>query len=307
MALPFPFRPPPRSAARSSSARRVFLRAIKFIMTMPIEKPTIPTAKTIVTIRPEVVRWSSFFMQIGSPAVFVVHKLPAAQVPIAVIVGVQPIVSPLDIEQTDVDTTFVVEQRSVPVVVAAVVEPVVVGWLDVVELSLVVDEAVVSVVAVVEAAAEEAEESEVVVASVLEGAVVEAAADSVVFSVVFALVLAVFFSVVAASVVPVDSSLLLSSSGTSDSSYPLHSCANHIAPIVASASEQPPSMKHSLISSNLSKSTFAPRHLEIKLLSPQEFLLARSSKLSWAHWLVVAETNVTVVVSSAKIIDLMMN
>jgi hypothetical protein len=142
----------------------------------PIDNPTIPTAKTIKTTTPEVVRWLSFFMQIGSPAVSVVHKLPAAQVPIAVTVGVQPSVFPADTEQTDVDIVFVVEQRSVPVVVAEVAELVVVAVLDVVELSLVVEEAAVAVVEAA-AGAEEAAESDVVVASVLEGATVEAAAE----------------------------------------------------------------------------------------------------------------------------------
>ena len=254
---------------------------MKLSITKATEKPIMPVAKTMMTTSPEMVRWLSFFMQTGSPAAFVEHKLPAAQVPIAVIVGVQPSVFPFDTEQTDVETMFVVEQRSEPVVIADEEELLVVlDVLDAVELSLVVDEAVVAVMeAVEEAAADEAEDSDVVVASVLEGAVVEAAAaaDFVVSSVDFAVFLAAFFSVVAAGVAD-ESTLFLSSRPTSGNSYPLHSYTNREAPTVASASEQPPVTKHCSISLNFSKLILPPRHFEIRLLSPQEFQPPTSSK-----------------------------
>jgi hypothetical protein len=181
-------------------------------------KPRIVAVKTIVTATPEGVRWSSFFIQIGEPAEFVVQRFPAAQVATGMSVEVQPIVSPMSVplvitEQTFVETIFVVEQIKVdelddePVVVVAPeleleLEP------EVVVVMLLVEDAVLAV----EDTDVEVEES-VVVASVDEGdeEVVEDVA-----AVIF-VALAVLFPV-AANVESV-AALLLSSPRPSGSSY----------------------------------------------------------------------------------------
>jgi hypothetical protein len=54
----------------------------------------IPPPKTMATMRPEVVRWSSFFMQLLAPAVGVKQRRPGAQDCMAVTVGVQVTVVP---------------------------------------------------------------------------------------------------------------------------------------------------------------------------------------------------------------------
>jgi len=67
----------------------------------------IPPAKMIVTMRPDVVRLSSLFMQLSAPAVAEKQRRPGAQDCMAVIVGVQVTVVPSLTEHTDVDFVFV--------------------------------------------------------------------------------------------------------------------------------------------------------------------------------------------------------
>ena len=67
----------------------------------------IPPAKTMVTTRPEVVRLSSFFMQLLAPAVGERQRRPGAQDWIAVVVGMQVTVVPAEIEHADVDFMLV--------------------------------------------------------------------------------------------------------------------------------------------------------------------------------------------------------
>jgi len=262
----------------------------------------IPTPKAIVTITPDVVRELSLFMHVPAAAAGLAkHIRPGAQDAIAVTVGKQLSVTPADTEQSEVDFVVVVEQTSVPVVL--VVESVVLAVLNVVESVVVVEEA--AALAVVDGAAADEAESVVVVASVLEGAVVDfAVVAAVVFAVVFAVVLAVVFgsvvdlTSVAESVA--GSCLFLKSSRSSATSFSWHSCANQIAPTVASLSEHPPAMKHCSICSNRSRSTPA-RQLEIFLLHPHEVLATRSSILFCAHSVPVAETMAAVANSARRI------
>ena len=167
-----------------------------------------------------------------------VQRFPGAQEAIVIVVGRQEIVLPAVTWQSSVETVLVVEQRSVPVVVS---------WLPLVVEELEVEEVVVDVV---EAAAlevvvvfdSEVVESEVVDAAALEGA---AAEDAAAVSVVFAGFVAVFsFPVVSLveSVVSVESALLLSSRSPSSRTSVLYSCANHTAPISASAIVHPPAI-----------------------------------------------------------------
>jgi len=174
----------------------------------------------------------------------VVQRFPGAQEAIVIVVGRQEIVLPAVTWQSSVETVLVVEQRSVPVVVSWL--PLVVEELEVEE----VEEVEEVVVDVVEAAAlevvvvfdSEVVESEVVDAAALEGA---AAEDAAAVSVVFAAFVTVFsFPVVSLveSVVSVESALLLSSRSPSSRTSVLYSCANHTAPIFASAIVHPPAI-----------------------------------------------------------------
>jgi hypothetical protein len=183
-------------------------------------------------------------MHVFSPAELVVHRLPAAQDAIAVVVATQERVLPAETEQSDVWTVFVVLQRRVPVVVDRV--------LVVEELELVVEEVVEvvedAVLALVEAVVEsEVVESVVVDAAALEGAaVLEAAADdSVVFAVVLAdaeVFLSLVFSVADFELESVESALLLNSRSSSSRTAARYSCANHVAATVASAFEHAPAI-----------------------------------------------------------------
>lgn len=187
-----------------------FLTAFAYTTIRAIVTATIVVPKITATARPEGVRWSSRFIQTSAPATLEKHIFPGAQVPIAVTVGMQPRVLLSETEQSFVDLVLNTEQAKLPVVVGWVV--VELALVDVVVLlSLVVEVAVVSVLV---AAADETLESDVVVASVLEGAVVEAAADAMVVSAavvfsaeVFAVVLslAVVFSWVVESPFVVES------------------------------------------------------------------------------------------------------
>lgn len=185
----------------------------------------IATPKTIVTIRPEVVRLLSLCMQTSAPAVSVKQIIPAAHDAISVVVAKQVEV-PDVVWQTDVDFVEVTEQAAVPVVVAEVVDPVlVVVALDEVE---VVDEAVVAV--------EEVEsvvvESAVVVADVLATVVLEVFALVVVADVVFSVVLSAV--VLSADVEP---ALLLKSPLPLSNGW--QSFANQTASMVASPTPHP--------------------------------------------------------------------
>lgn len=62
----------------------------------PITKALIPTAKNIVTAKPDVVRLLSISMQTSSPDAAVVHSTPAAQVDDAAEVVAHPRVTPVD-------------------------------------------------------------------------------------------------------------------------------------------------------------------------------------------------------------------
>lgn len=221
-------------------------------MIIPTVIAVIAEPKMIAMAIPPGPTWLSIFMQVFSPAELVMQRFPAAQVATRVVVATQLAVTPLVTKHSEVWTVFVVEQRSVPVVVTAV--PVV----EELELVFVVEEEVVeevvedAVVAVEEADVEsEVLESVVVDAAALEGAAVleEAAADDSVFSVVFAVVFVVVFAVVlsvavAESEFVFDESALLLRSTRSASSRTCarYSCANHTAPTDASAFEHPPAM-----------------------------------------------------------------
>ena len=67
----------------------------------------IPPAKRMVTMRPEVVRLSCFFMQLLAPAVGEKQSIPAAHDWMAVMVGMQVTVVPAWIEHADVDFMLV--------------------------------------------------------------------------------------------------------------------------------------------------------------------------------------------------------
>lgn len=67
----------------------------------------IPPAKIIVTMRPDVVRLLSSFLQLSAPAVGEKQSIPGAQVCMAVVVGVHVTVVPSLIEHADVDFIFV--------------------------------------------------------------------------------------------------------------------------------------------------------------------------------------------------------
>src|SRR4051812_44728823 len=81
----------------------------------PIMKAVIPTAKTMVTTKPEVVKESSLSMQTLSPDA-VMQRTPSAQVTLGLVVGVHPSVTPVDFpdskEHVLVETYLVVEQTS---------------------------------------------------------------------------------------------------------------------------------------------------------------------------------------------------
>jgi hypothetical protein len=151
--------------------------------------------------------------------------------------------------------------------------------------------------AVVEEAAADAEvDSEVVVAAA-EGSLVVVA--SVVFAVVLPVVLAVVFASVKDPVPVAESALFFKSSRSSAPLSSLQSRANHTAPTVASASEQPPATKHFSISSNRPRLTFAPRHSEIDLEQPQVVLETSSSISVCVHFVPFAET-IAAVANSAR-------
>lgn len=67
----------------------------------------IPPANMMVTMRPDVVRLSSLFMQLSAPAVAVKQRRPGAHDCMAVVVGVQVTVVPSLTEHADVDFMFV--------------------------------------------------------------------------------------------------------------------------------------------------------------------------------------------------------
>jgi hypothetical protein len=252
----------------------------------------IPAAKKIVTTRPDVVRVSFFFMQLSAPAVAEKQRSPGAQDAIAVTVGMQVTVVPACTEHADVDFVLVTMQTSVPVADAA--DVVVLSVFEVlVVLSVVIVEEGDVVVEEAAADAEDEVESEVVVAAAaVEGSLV------VVVSVVFAVVL----PIVLASVEDLDSVVSALFFKSSLSFVPVSSLrlrANHTAPTVASGSEQPPVIKHFSISSNRSRSTFAPRHSEIDLEHPQVVLETSSSMWFCAHFVPVAET-IAAVANSAR-------
>lgn len=125
---------------------------------------------------------------------------------------------------------------------------VVLSVLEVVEVSLVVVDEGVAVVEVA-AADDSTDESEVVVASTLEGALV-VVCSAVVFASALEVVFASPVSVEDGSSVVVESALFFSSSCSSTAFSSWHSCANQTAPTAASASEQPPATKHFSISAS---------------------------------------------------------
>jgi len=275
---------------RTCSLCRRRLRARRPTIAQERRAEPIPTAKAMVTARPDVVRVSFFFMQLFAPAVAEKQRSPGAQDAIAVMVGMQVTVVPPCIEHADVDFMLVTEHTSVPVVEPAVV----CVLLSVLEVLVVLSVVVVDDgVAVVEEAAADAEvESKVVCAAVLEGSLVVVA--SVVFAVVFPVVFVVVFAVVFALVedgVSVDESALFFKSSLSSAPVSsLQSRANHTAPTVASALEHPPPIKHSSMSSNRLRSTFALRYSDIDLEQPQVVLETSSSISFCAHFVPVAET-----------------
>jgi hypothetical protein len=235
--------------------------------------PVMAIPKTIDTIMPEVVSGTSRFMQTLAPIVGK-HNNPAAHVAVVIVVGVQVLLFPV-VEHAEVVMNFVVEQTR------PVEELPVVDELDelVVEDALLLDveEAVVAEVAEVEVAVGEVDESFVVEAAVLEGAVVLAAFE---VALDFAVVLSVVAAVVE-SLLSVEVALFLRSCFESGI---LHSCINH----TASSFLQPLETKHGAISSNRKTSTFSI-HLGMASLSPQAVRLIKSA-ISWfAHPVLMAD------------------
>jgi hypothetical protein len=221
------------------------------------------------TIMPEVVSGTSRFMQTLAPIVGK-HNNPAAHVAVVIVVGVQVLLFPV-VEHAEVVMKFVVEQTRPVEELPVVVELDALAVED--ALLLDVEEAVVAVVAEVVVAVGEVDESFVVDAAVLEGAVVLAA-----FKV--ALDFAVVLSVVE-SLLSVEVALFLRSCFESGI---LHSCINH----TASSFLQPLETKHGAISSNRKTSTFSI-HLGMASLSPQAVLLTKSA-ISWfAHQVLMAD------------------
>lgn len=221
-------------------------------------------ARAIVTIRPEVVRWSSLFMQTFAPAASVVQRFPGAQEAMRVVVATQPRVESPVIEQKDVSFVEVTEHARVPVVVPLFVVARAALLVPLSELVLLVVEEVD--VANVEEVVEDADvEEDVVVASVLEGAVVE------VFFADVELVLAVVFAVVDSS----DVALFLRSNAESGT---LHSWVNQ----TASSLEHPAAMKQGSISSSRKTSTCLCRHFDTNS-SPQGMIATISSIVFPTH------------------------
>lgn len=234
-----------------------------------------PTPKAMATMRPEVVRLLSRLMQEFAPGVAEKHIIPGAQEAISVVVATQDWVLPPETTHWDVDFVVVTEQTRGPVVVAESAVAVDVRLELELELDvLVVEEAVVSVEEVVEVV-DSVVDSDVVVASVDEGAVVDVVLADVVLLVVF---LVVVSSVVLSSVVVVSSCLLFNSSCPARQSK-----VSQTASAVASAIEHPPETKQSSISSSRARSMSPCKHSEIALFAPQDILATRSSRLFWAH------------------------
>lgn len=83
---------------RSALSFLVAARSLIPIMISAIMKALIETAKNMVTTNPDVVRVSSFNMQMSSPDAAVVQRTPAAQVePPATDVVTHPRVTPVDV------------------------------------------------------------------------------------------------------------------------------------------------------------------------------------------------------------------
>lgn len=214
-------------------------------------------ARAIVTMRPDVVRWSSFFMQTFAPAASVVQRLPGAQDAIRVVVATQPRVESPVIEQKDVSFVEVTEHARVPVVVPLFVVALATLLVPLSELVLLVVDVDV---ANVEEVVEDVDWEDVVVASVLEGAVVE------VFFADVELVFALVFAVVDSS----DVALFLRSNAESGT---LHSWVNQ----TASSFEHPAAMKQGSISSSRKTSTCLCRHFDTN--SPPQGIIATISSI----------------------------
>lgn len=103
------------AAARSSACFSALALALlrKHMVMKTIAVAAIPTPKTIVTIMPDVVRVSSFFMQTSALAVLVKQRFPGAHEAISVVVATQLDV-PEVVAQTEVDFVEVTEQSRVP-------------------------------------------------------------------------------------------------------------------------------------------------------------------------------------------------
>lgn len=213
-----------------------------------------PTPNAIATTRPEVVRVLSRRMQEFAPAAAEKQIRPGAQDAISVVVGMQDCVLPAETKHMDVDFVLVTEQIRGPVVVADCAVAVDVELVLSLEV-LVVEEAVVweEVVDVVDSVLDSVLDSDVVVASVDEGAVVVVFADAVLLAVFFVVV---FSSVVLSSVVVSSLFCLLF-----NSSCPARqSKVNQTASAVASAIEHPPEIKQSSISSRRARSMSLCKH-----------------------------------------------
>jgi len=143
----------------------------------------------------------------------------------------------------------------------------------------------VAVLAVVKAVVAVVDVSEVVV-SVVDVSEVSLALVESALAVVFSEVAVVAFvssEAVVAVAAAVEESFLFFKSTLPFSSisfaFTLHSCANQTAEIKESAASHPPPMKHCSIWSKLSRLTSAARHFAMEKSSPQEFVMARESKL----------------------------
>jgi len=194
-----------------------------------------------------------------------------------------------------VDVVFVVEQlfgfEPVVAALAAVIE--------VVEETLVAAEVVEGAVLAVVGAVVAVVDVSVVVVSVAD--VSEVSLALVVFTA------AVVFSEEAVdsseAVVAVAAFLFFKSTlpfSSISSAFTLHSCANQTAEIKESAASHPPPIKHCSIWSKLSRLTSAARHFAMEKSSPQEFVIARESKLC-KQPSSAAET--TAAVAKSEIID----
>lgn len=85
-----------RSAIRSAFCFLAAERPLHPITKSPITKAVIPTAKNIVTTKPDVVRVLSINKQTSSPDAAVVHRTPAAHTDVTADVVTHPMVTPLE-------------------------------------------------------------------------------------------------------------------------------------------------------------------------------------------------------------------